>query len=310
MRPALVLCVLAACFHDPAPAPVAPPVRAPRVNPGVYDPLGFLPVDAEVVMSVDVNQLRASALWKQFEPAVSAKAGDTLGKLRTQCGVELLPSVKQIAMGLQRLGDERGPSGVIVVRGLDRKAFWACVEQLRGADPRVMVANGVMLVKGEPGQNPVALTFAGASTMVLVTSPTASPDELERVIKRGAPLRASTAFLETFGRIEPHRTAWFAVNSSGKTLDKLATLGIRATAFSGWVDLANGFAAAARLRLDSEDSARNLAGLGQAQLGQVKALVEEVELSSEDADLVFRVVMTQEQLESIVRMFGVFAGGP
>lgn len=310
MRLALVCCVLAACFHDPAPAPVGPPARAPRVNPAIYDPLGFLPMDAEAVVWIDVSQLRASALWKTLEPKMSANAGDVLARLRTQCGVDLLPSVRQIVMGLKALGEEPGPSGVFVVRGLDRKAFWACMEHLAKADPRVTIANDVVLVKGGPGQNPAAFTLAGASTLVSVISPTASPEELARVIKGGAPLRASPAFVEMLGRIETQRTAWFALNGNGKLFDKIAALGIRPTSFSGSVDLANGFTAAARVRLDSEDSARNLAGLGQAQLGQVKALVDEIELSSEDADLVFRVVMTQEQLESIVRMFGVFAGGP
>ena len=196
------------------------------------------------------------------------------------------------------------------MRGLDRKAFWACMEHLAKADPRVTIANDVVLVKGGPRQNPAAFTFAGASTLVSVLSPTASSEELARVIKSGAPLRTSPAFLEMLGRIETQRTAWFALNGNGKVFDKVAALGIRPTALSGSVDLANGFTAAALLRLDSEDSARNLAVLGQAQLAQAKALVEEIELSSEDADLVFRVVVTQEQLESIVRMFGMFAGGP
>ena len=311
MRLALVCCVLAACFHDPAPAPAAsPPARAPRVNPAVYDPLGFLPVDSEAVVAIDVNQLRASALWKALEPTVSAKAGDALGRVRAQCGVDLLQSVRQIAMGFRGLGDEPGPSGVFVVRGLDRKAFWPCMGHLVAADPRVTIANDVVLVKAGPGQNPAAFTFAGASTLVSVISPTASPEELARVIKGGAPLRASPAFLEVLGRIETQRTAWFALNGNTKVFDKLSALGIRPTAFSGSVDLANGFAGTARLRLDSEDSARNLAGLGQAQLGQVKALVDEVELLSEDADLVFRVAMTQEQLESIAKLVGMFATGP
>jgi len=310
MRSALVLCVLAACFHDPAPAPApaaGPPARAQRVNPAVYDPLGFLPVDSEAVVAIDVNRLRASTLWKTLEPAVSAKAGDALGRVRAQCGVDLLQSVKQIAMGFRGLGDEPAPSGVFVVRGLDRKPVWACLGHLVGADPQVTIANDVVLVKGGPGQNPAAFTFAGASTLVAVISPTASSEELARVIKGGAPLRGSPAFLEVFGRIETQRTAWFALNGNGKVFDKIAALGIRPTAFSGSVDLANGFTAAARLRLDSEDSARNLAGLGQAQLGQVKALVDEIELLSDDADLVFRVVMTQEQLESIAKMVGMFA---
>jgi hypothetical protein len=267
-------------------------------------------MDAEAVVSIDVGQLRASALWKALEPKMSANAGDVLARLRTQCGVDLLPSVRQIVMGLKALGDEPGPSGVFVVRGLDRKAFWACMQHLATADPRVTIANDVVLVKGGPHQNPAAFTLAGASTLVSVISPTASPEELARVIKSGAPLRASPAFVEMLGRIQTHRTVWFALNGNGKLFDKIAALGIRPTSFIGSVDLTNGFTAAARVRLDSEDSARNLAVLGQAQLGQAKALVDEIELSSEDADLVFRVVMTQEQLESIVRLFGVFAGGP
>ena len=311
MRPALVLCVLAACFHDPVPAPVqAPSARAPRVNPAIYDPLGFLPVDSEVVLSIDAGLLRASALWGTIEPALSAKAGHALAQFRTQCGVDPLQSVRQIAMGFKGLGDALGPSGVFVVRGLDRKAITACLDHLVGADPRVTVANGVVQVKSAPGQPPAALAFAGGSTLVMVIGPAASSEELSRVIRGGAPLRGSPAFLELVGRIATQRTAWFALNGNARVFDQLSPLGIRPKAFIGSVDLANGLAAEARLRLDTEASAQNLAGLGQNQIAQARGLVDEIELSSEDADVVLRIGMTQEQLATIVRMVGALAGVP
>jgi hypothetical protein len=311
MRPALVLCILAACYHDPAPAPVAsPPARVPHVNPAVHDPLGYLPVDSEIVLSVDASQLRASGLWKQLEPVVSAKAGDALARLRTQCGVDPLRSIRQIALGFKGLGDQPGPSGVFVVRGLDRTALMACLDRLVGTDPRVTIGNGVVTVKGAPDANPAAFTFTGASTLVAVISPTASPEELAAVIKRGTPLRGSPAFVEMLGRIQTQRTAWFALNGSSNVFDKMATLGFRPKLVSGSVDLSNGFTGAVRIRLDSEDSARNLAGLGQAQLGAARALVEDIELTSEDTDVVLRVVMSQAQLDAIAGMLGAFTGGP
>jgi hypothetical protein len=312
MRSAIVLCVLAACYHDPAPAaPVAPPpVGASRVNAAVHDPLGYLPVDSEIVVSLDANQLRASGLWKLLEPLVSAKAGDALAKMRTLCGVDPLRSVRQIALGLKSLGDPLGPSGVFVVRGLDRGALLACMDRLVGTAPRVAIANGVVAVKAVPGEHPAAFTFAGASTLVAVLGPTASPEALAAVIRRGAPLRGSPAFAELLGQIQTQRTAWFALNGSPQAFDKLSALGFRPTAVTGSVDLANGFTGAVRMRLESEDRARNLVGLAQAQLGPVRVMVDEIEVLSEGADLVLRVVMSQGQVEAVAGIFGGLMAGP
>jgi hypothetical protein len=312
MRSAIVLCVLAACYHDPAPAaPVAPPpVRAPRVNAAAHDPLGYLPIDAELVMSLDANQLRASGLWKLLEPLVLAKAGDAIGKMHTLCGVDPLRSVRQITLGLKDLGDPIGPSGVFVVRGLDGGALTACMERLVGTAPRVTIANGVVAVAAGPGEHPAAFTFAGPSTLVAVLGPTASPEALAAVIRRGAPLRGSPAFSELIGQIQTQRTAWFALNGSSQAFDKLSALGFRPTAVTGSVDLTNGFTGAVRMRLDSEDRARNLVGMAQTQLGPVKAMVDEIELTSESADVLLRVAMSQGQVEAIAGIFGGLTVGP
>lgn len=312
MRPAIVLCVLAACYHDPAPAtPVAPPpVRAPRVSAAVHDPLGYLPIDAEVVMSLDATQLRASGLWKLLEPLISAKAGDALGKMHTLCGVDPLQSVRQIALGFKDLGDPIGPSGVFVVRGLDRGALLACMDRLVGTAPRVKIANGVVAVAAAPGEHPAAFTFAGGSTLVAVLGPTASPEALAAVLRSGAPLRGSPVFTELFGQIQTRRTAWFALNGNSQAFDKFAGLGFRPTAVTGSVDLTNGFTGSVRLRLDSEDHARNLVGITQGQLAPLKAMVDEIELASEGADVVLRVGMSEGQVKVIAGIFGGLTAGP
>ena len=309
MRPAIVLCVLAACYHDPAPV-AGPPARAPRANAAAHDPLGYLPIDSELVLSFDANQLLASGLWKLLEPVVSAKAGDALAKFQRLCGVDPLRSARQIALGLKGLGDPLGPSGVVVVRGLDRSAMMACMDRLVGAAPRVTIANGVVAVKAVPGEHPAAFTFANASTLVSVLGPTASPEALAAVIRSGAPLRGSPAFVELLGQIQTQRTAWFVLNGSSEVFDKLASLGFRTKAATGWLDLANEFSGTLRIQLDSEDRARNLVGLTLAQLGPAQPLVEEVELTSEGADVVLRVAMSYGQLEEAVWIFGAFTAGP
>lgn len=313
MRPALVLCVLAACYHDPAPSPVVVanhPARSPRAPGAASDPLGYLPVDSELVLSLDANRLRASGLWKRFEPLIAAKAGEVLEKFRTQCGVDPLLSVKQIAMGFKGFEDAPGPHGVFVVRGLDRKALTACMERLVGTDPRVTFANGVVMAKAAPGENAAAFTFASSSTLVGLTSLTASPEELAAVLKEGAPLRDSPMFLELLAQIQTESTLWFAMNGNSKVFDKMSSLGFRPKAFIGSVDLANGFTGAARMRVDTADHARHLVGIGQPQLAQAKSMFDELELTSEDADVVFRVGMSQTQVEAVVGMLGMFAPGP
>jgi hypothetical protein len=311
MRQVLVLGVLTACFHDPAPqSVVTPPDRSSHVRAVASDPLAFLPVDSEAVLSIDAGQLRTSWLWKTLEPVVSARAGDALARVHARCGVDLLGSIKQIAMGISGIGDMPSPTGVVVVHGLDRKALMACMDRLIGTHPGVTIANGIVTAKAPPGEPSAAFTFANASTLVMVTSPTASPDQLAAVIARGAPLHDSPEFVELLGQIQPRSTAWFAINGNAKVFDKVSTFGIRPKSVIGSVDLANGLTGAVRMSLDSADSAHSFAGLVQGQLGLVKALVEDIEVTSEDTDVVLHVVMTQVQLESLVGMLGAFTTQP
>ena len=76
------------------------------------------------------------------------------------------------------------------------------------------------------------------------------------------------------------------------------------------VDLTDGFGLSGRMRLESADRARSLVALGQAQLATLKPMVDTLELTSDDVEVVLRLAMTTAQLESIVKLVGGFANVP
>lgn len=305
VRHALLLCVLAACYRDAAPATVENrPPPAPRVNPAVFDPVGFLPEDAELVMVVDARQVRGSTLWRLLEPMVAPRLAEKLDAVQASCGLEPLRSVTQISVGLEHRGD-----GVVVIRGLDRAAVMACIERMAGTDPRTTIVDGVVTTT-TTGKQTSVFTFANSSTLVGVAGPAASAAQLATALRRGAPLRTSPLFGELIGKLDTRRAAWLVVSGKAEALEAVTAAGLEPSWVSLSVDLTDGFGLSGRMRLESADRARSLVALGQAQLATLKPMVDTLELTSDDVEVVLRLAMTTAQLESIVKLVGGFANVP
>lgn len=321
MRPrwfALVLLVVtvAACYRSaPEPKTLANKAPALRARVAIVDPLGYLPMDSEVVVHLDASQLRASAMWPRFEPMMLARIGPTLSMFQTTCGFDPLAAITRISLGMKDLDAPR-PGGIIVVRGLDRAATMACYEradaQSRKAHlpPGHTVERGIVVVPGSAGDPPTAFTFADANTLVVMTGVNTSAQALVDVLDGGTPLRGSTAFNDIFGYVEPRDAVWFVINGNSKVFDKLSVLGVDPRAVAGSVSLRAGLAGSVRVRFATPDQATQLAATVQPQVGAVKMFADELEVTSEETDLLVRIVMTQQQVESLAAMLGGVLGTP
>jgi hypothetical protein len=289
----LPLLVLAACYRGAPPAS-APPEPPHRVRTAA-DPFAFLPADAELVLSVDAAQLRASVVWERIEPSLRTKAGDALAAFVAKCGYDPVAAIKRITVALTKLRAQP-PEGVVVLRGLDREATLRCITQR--ADPRFALHDGIVTTPFG------ALGFATASTAVVVIGTSGAEQALARILDGGAPLRATPRFRELFAYVQSGEALWFVL--AGSAFDQMATLGIRPLAVLGSASLANGFTGTLRVRLETPDMASNLVALAQSQSAMARQVLEEFEATAEDADVVVRLAMTQTQLDAVLTMLGWF----
>ena len=122
-----VVCV--GCYKAaPAPPPTAaqPPSAPLSARPAhdyraaLGDPLGFLPIDSELVVAIDGDQVRKSPLWAMAEQRIRGAAGAKLATFSTMCGVDPIAKV-------------RSPSGWVMPT--EMVVFSGCIRQHLDCSP-------------------------------------------------------------------------------------------------------------------------------------------------------------------------------
>ena len=306
MRALAVLAVVGGCYRSSAP-PAAPPAK-PALHAHARtaaDPLGFLPVDSELVAYLDVGALRRTTLWARFEPALLAKVGPALEQFRLACAFDPLPQIEHVAIGIRHFSTPQ-LDGVLVIRGIARTQLTSCMEKVVAAQPTLArIDRGVVLLHPDPGEKPVAFAFADARTLVIFAGEQATTAQaLRDVLSGGAALRASEAFMEMYGRIDARRLAWFFLSGRSKIFDGVAALGFHPNAVYGSLDASVGTTAKLFVRMPTAADATNLVTTLQSQLAAVRSLVEKFEVSTDDSDVLFDVAVTEDQLMLAASLFG------
>jgi hypothetical protein len=306
MRKLALAAFVVGCYHEPAPRKPAPPPPAPvaleqpRHVRTAQDPLGFLAIDSEIVMQLDLAQVRRSTLWTRFEPLVMAKAASTLDQIKLACGFDPLQMIRRVVVGMKHV-DAPHPDTVIVLRGLERDRTMRCFVQTLGRDPTIATMDqGIVVIPRKNGDTPLALAFADASTLLLVGGPDVTADTMRAVLEAGTPLRGSPGFLDMFDQLDHERAAWFLINGNAKALQQMAALGVSPRGVFGSVDLTSGIAADLRLRTDDATKAQQFAAMVQGQLGAAKPFFDKIEVGVRDADIVFDLAMTDDQADKII----------
>jgi hypothetical protein len=305
--------VLGACFSSKsskgggateAPANKAP--AGPDYSATLADPLGFLPLDSELVLGVDAAQLRQSELWRQLEPKLLASAGQGLAAFEAACKFNPITSIRGITMGLKRLGEDKA-SGVVVLAGLDRAHLTECLRKAAKDNPTLVRSAGdVFTIHTDSGD--LAFAFVDAASAVALVGPGASDQALREVLRSGAPLRTSPAFLQMLGLVDLDASLWLFMNGASKVFDSAASTGFRPKAVFGNVSVGSGLSAKLRMRLDSANTASQLATMAQGQLGSVSNFFDKLDVTADDADVVVAAALTQQQLDNLTAMLGGFLG--
>lgn len=307
MRHALVaVAVLTGCYHD---APGAPPAqnaaRPPSYAATIADPLGFLPIDSELVMSLDARAVRASSLWPLVEPKLLAAAEGKVALFAQRCGVDPIASITRVAVGIRGLGGTR-PSGVFVIHGLDRAKIMDCAHRaVARPNPDGSIVGDTIVIHPTPSDpRGIVIRFVGERTCVLLVADGADERSLDAVLAAGAPLRGSPTFSALFERVDTHQALWLVLNGNSKVFDSLASLGVKPRAVWGWFALHGGIVTTLHVQLDTAAEAQQLAQTAQGQLGIIKPMVDAIDLTAEDADIVVTLSISDQKLQSLIGLIG------
>lgn len=303
--------LLGACSSTPGqttpPGNTAPP-KAPDYTATIADPLGFLPLDAELVLGLDVDTLRNSPLWPPLASRITSAAGPQLAAFQQMCGFDPMATVHRMRVGLKNLKAEK-PEGVIVITGLDRPQLMGCLTK---------ASNGSALIEGDfvtfdaaKTGTQAAFAFVDASTIVVSLGPTANKDQLKSVLASGAPLRTSPAFTELLAKTDVEASLWGMMNNNSSIFDQLAAgIGTKPKAMFGSVKLGGGMTMNMHVRLDTPAAATQLATMANNQVGMARGFVTKLDITTEASDVVIAVGMDDQQLNALLAMIAPQLGNP
>ncbi len=309
--------LLTACFKSGGSSGTTPSNKAGGratvdYSATIADPVGFLPMDSEVVLSLDAEQLRRSPVWGMLETKLLAAAGRDLAMFKTVCGFDPVTSIRGITIGIKNLKQDT-PDGVLVVSGLDRTRLTDCMTKARKeGDKAVQVAaDGTVTIAAEgAGDSPVVFGFVDDSTVVAMIGPATTSASFAAVLSGGSPLRKSPAFGELVGRINLEAALWTVINGNSSVFEQAAALGVKPKAIVGFVNLATGMDASLRIRLSSPQEAQQLTTMAQGQLGMAQGFFDKLEVNADGADVAVLAVMTDAQLQSMLSIVNGMLGSP
>lgn len=282
----------------------------------VGDDLSLIPVDSEMVIGLNFGQLQQSALWKQYSPKFMDKVSGKLAEFKTACGFDPITSFKSITMGMKNLSDQPGakPSGVFVARGLDKGKTLSCIDKYKAEAAKqgneITVDGAVILVKEKNG-DVTATMFVDDSTLVAVVGPNASEDAVKAAAKGGSTLKTSQTFVDMFSKINAGDSLWMVINGNSGLLDKAGALGAKPKAVFGSINITDGLALDARVRMGTPDEANSLVTMAKGQIDnpQVKQMFDKLDVSGDGPDVHITVSMSSQKLQSLVAMVGGLMGG-
>jgi hypothetical protein len=294
----LAVVALAACGST---APVAQPANhvADPAAKTAEDVLGFLPADSDFVFAFDLPTFRASAIGKEvqlrqmFEHAME-------GARWASCTAGWIDSVERVTVGM-KVGEGGDPSAVVVIRGLDAPGALPCIERTLRADGMTVSSEAGVVIAGT-SHNSIAFAAAGAATLVLVIHGDTSRAAVAGVLAGGAPLRANEAFTGIFEHVHRGATVWGVGNGAAKWL---AQQGIRASELDGNMVVTDKVVIAGKLTTDSPATATRLAESAQQTLPMLKQFFDRLDVHAVAGTVVLDAAMTSEQLQTLLREFGL-----
>jgi hypothetical protein len=304
MRWLVVLSLVAGCFRDPASAP--PANRTPAARGASQDILAYLPADSDLVVVLDVPQIRATGLWQGYEEILT---NGSIRRVKELCGVDLA-ATQRIAIAM-RMPSSGKSEAAIVLRGLPREAFMKCAADPAKLGDKRFAVSGNLITVTEDALAAVA-TFVDDTTLVVRAKIAASATALDPAVHAGSPLRGSQEFVDMFTHTDTGAAMWGIVRGESRLLDGFKKLGYAIQGASGSIRVGDGFDINARVVMSSPAAAQQLAAMLKSQSAPLQPFVDSFEVADEDDIVKIEVKITEAQVERLIQMMGLARslGGP
>jgi hypothetical protein len=302
---AVVLVLIAGCYRDKG-APAAPPAnRVEEPRPATSDDvLAYLPVDAELVVGVEVSVLRQSALYRAFEQQLLDTYVNQLGEAQ-RCGIDPTRGLGRVTIAGKLDRDGNDFEGVVVFRGVDTTLALPCIGREATNKGKVERLGDFIVVTGEPDDT-FAAARAGDSTLVIQIGRAATRASLTSILSSGAPLRTSPAFMGLFGRREANAAVWGMVNGASPFMADLRLGGPTPRSVDGTLRVTHELVATIRMTMTSPADADQIVQSLTPMLPAAKNMLSRLDVRADGNVVNLDAVATEAQLRAFVGMLGAF----
>lgn len=268
------------------------------------DDLSLLPADADFVFGVNTAQILQSGLWKQFGAA--ALKGPSLGKLKEiqdKCGFDPVASVKKMTAGMRYTEDK--PSGVVVVRGVDKDKGLACIDKMKEPGAEVTRDGDLVFIKDR--NLTAVVSFVAGDTAVMVLGDQATAAGIKAVVAGNSGLKSTAWFEELYSKVKSNDSVWFVVN--GKPMERAdSMIGSKPKAAAGSINITDGIALEGKIVLDSAEAATKVATELKSKSQLVAAMVDKIDVTGDGSVVSYAVVVSNQKLQDMVKSFGASFG--
>jgi hypothetical protein len=244
-----------------------------KPNVVAKEDLAYLPVNSDVVATLDAAGIRSSAMFGKYGPKMIASIKADLDKVQQKCGLDPVTTLTSIAVGV-RPGANQAPTGVVVVHGFTEAQIDKCFAALTPEEKtkNKIRKDGATWIMSEEEAG-VAIGFVGPDTALLVMdAPTITAADFAKVALGEGSVLSSPAFAGAW-TATPKGHMRVLVNMASTWLDgqrdairgsKLIGLGMTLTA-----DLAG----SATVTFNSADDAKAMQDMVSPFLGMAESQV-------------------------------------
>lgn len=334
LRHGMILLGLAAVFgaagcskQGNAQRPADPGGEAPAGAAGegtasdaVADPASFslFPADSEFVFGLDFAGVRESALWKAYrQPLLGVLAEEqALAQFQNACGTDLISELESIRIGGPSTDEDRL---TFIVKGFRRDQVDSCARALAEREEHELEIKGEgNLVHYSDEQDGVWLAWLDERTFL--TGNHEDRAWFEKRMSGEDGLEDDAPLVSLIDSEVEKRGAWFGTipAAEGPFAEGLATAGgPEPEAIFGSVvpseglrvDVGVRFASAA-LAEQTRQGLSELLPMLKMQMGQLGGLVDKIDMSTADSDMLVQVALSEKELRDLASGLAAVAGRP
>ena len=295
------------CYRDSASTtqtPLANKQRPPDHSHEAEDELAFLPKESDVVVGLDMTALRSSPAWhEQIEPELAQSS--QVEKNRQICGFDPWAPITHVTLGVRKA--DAGSEFLLTVAGGDAQQEIGCVLKQLGTEYTSHPDGDVTLISKASENSTIALSAVGRSHTIAFSTPGIDANRMHAQLSVGAPLRGSPAFMSIYESLEHGASLWFVINGQSSLFQSLS-LGIRPRYIDGTIIVSDHYVWTTRITMATAAEATQLANMLRGMSAQVQQMVDKLDIHEENAVLHIDIVMTQPQVQTILKMLGAFTG--